>query len=94
LFVQGRPENDPGTLYVALEDAGGAVAVVSHPDPAVLTTDAWQEWAIPFDDLVGVNLAAVRTIYVGVGDRDNPTAGGAGLIYIDDVGFGRPAGVE
>ena len=24
-------------------------------------------------------------------DRDNPTAGGAGTVFIDDVGFGRPA---
>jgi hypothetical protein len=28
-------------------------------------------------------------MYIGVGDRDNPTAGGTGLIFIDDVGYGR-----
>jgi hypothetical protein len=30
-------------------------------------------------------------LYIGIGDRDNPTAGGTGRIFIDDVGFGRPA---
>jgi len=30
-------------------------------------------------------------MYIGVGDRDNPTAGGNGLIYIDDIAFGHPA---
>ena len=94
LFVQGQADNGAGTLYVALADAGGNVAVVTHPDTVVLTTDAWQEWTISFDDFGGVNMAAVRTIYLGVGDRDNPSAGGAGLIYIDDIQFGRPAIVE
>jgi len=89
LYVQGGATNDPDTLYVALEDSAGHVAVVTHPDPAVLTTDTWQEWTIPFADFAGVNPAAIRTIYLGVGDRDNPAPGGTGLIFIDDVQFGR-----
>ncbi len=92
LYVQGSADNGPGMLYVALEDSAGNVAVVSHSDEAVLTTEAWQEWTIPLADLSGVNLAAVRTIYIGVGDRDNPASGGAGAVFIDDIGFGRPAG--
>jgi len=91
LYVQGRTDNGAGSLYVALEDTAGHVAVVTHPDETVLTTEAWQEWTIPFSDFSGVNLAAVRTIYVGVGDRNNPTPGGSGLIFIDDVGYGSPA---
>jgi hypothetical protein len=26
---------------------------------------------------------------IGVGDPDNPTAGGTGLIFIDDIGYGH-----
>jgi hypothetical protein len=33
-------------------------------------------------------------MYIGIGDRDNPTAGGTGLIFIDDIGFGKPAAVD
>jgi hypothetical protein len=91
LYVQGQADNAPGTLYVAVEDSAGKMAVVSSPDQAVVTTEAWQEWAIPLADLGGVNLAAVRTVYVGVGDRDNATAGGTGVIFIDDIAFGHPA---
>jgi len=91
LYVQGRSDNDPGTLYMAVEDSAGKVAVVSYPDQAVVTTDAWQEWTIRLADLSGVNLAVVRTVYVGVGDRNDPTAGGTGLIFIDDIAFGHPA---
>ena len=91
LYVYGSAANDAATLYVAVEDTSGSVAVASHPDQAVVTTEAWQEWTISYADLGGVNLAAVRMIYVGVGDRDNPASGGSGLIFIDDIQFGKPA---
>jgi len=88
-----QPSNAPDSLYVAVEDSSGRVAVVMHPDPAATTATDWQEWAIPLAELsaAGVNLARVDVLYVGVGDRDNPQAGGLGTIYIDDIGFGRPA---
>jgi len=86
-----QPEgNAPAPVYVALEDAGGNVAVVTHPDAAFSARSGWTEWVIPYTDLGGVNLSNVRTIYIGVGDRDNPSAGGIGTIFIDDVGYGRP----
>lgn len=89
LFAYGRADgsNDPEPLYVALEDAAGRVAVVTHPDIAVRS--GWNEWRIPFSDLTGVNLGNVRTMYLGLGSRDNPRVGGTGLVIIDDIGFGR-----
>lgn len=92
LFVRGHPDNDPGSLYVAIEDTIGRVAVVRHSSPAVLTSATWQQWVIPYSAFSGVGLAGVQKIYLGVGDRDNPVPGGAGLIYIDDIGFGHPIG--
>jgi len=90
IYVQGSVDNGPGGVYVALEDSAGHVAVVTHPDEALLTANTWREWTIPFDDFSGVNLGAVRMIYVGVGDRDNPASGGTGLVFIDDIAFGCP----
>jgi hypothetical protein len=40
--------------------------------------------------LAGVNLAAVKKLTVGVGDKANPKAGAAGMLYIDDILFGKP----
>ena len=80
--------NDLETMYVVVEDTGGNVAVVTHPDAAVRS--GWTEWLIPFSDLAGVNLNNVRTLTIGLGDRDNPSAGGSGLVFIDDIGFGHP----
>jgi len=77
-------------LYVALEDTSGNVAVVSHPNTAAVGISAWQEWLIPYSELTGVNLNRVSTMYIGVGDRDNPSSGGTGLIFIDDVNYGHP----
>ena len=81
-------------LYVALEDSTGNVAVVTHPNAAAAGIARWQEWLIPYSDLAGINLNNVRTIYVGVGDRDNPTSGGTGTIFVDDIGFGKPVSAD
>ncbi|MHC4520782.1 MAG: carbohydrate binding domain-containing protein, partial [Planctomycetota bacterium] len=83
--------NDVAPLYAALEDTSGNVAVVTHPDENIVGRSNWTEWLISYGDLAGVNLGRVARIMVGVGDRDNPTADGAGLIFVDDIGYGRPA---
>ncbi|MHC4520578.1 MAG: discoidin domain-containing protein, partial [Planctomycetota bacterium] len=90
-----QPEgNIPDTLYVAIEDTSGNMAVVTHPDANITARSGWTEWLVPHSDLAGVNLSRVAILIIGVGDRDNPTAGGAGLIYVDDIGVGHPATVE
>jgi hypothetical protein len=88
LFVAGAVDNTPDQLYVAVEDASGNVAVVAHPDAGIVAVADWTEWVIPFGDLAGVDLGRVAVIYIGVGDRDNPTAGGTGMIFVDDIGYG------
>jgi regulation of enolase protein 1 (concanavalin A-like superfamily) len=81
--------NSPGDLYVTVQDSANQTATVVHP--TLVTTDEWTEWRIPLSEFAGVNMTRVKTLYVGVGDRANPTPGGAGRIFIDDIGFGRPA---
>ena len=89
-----QPEgNTPESMYVAVEDSRGSVAVVMHPDEFVTARSGWQEWLIPYSDLAGINLSNVSTLYIGVGDRDNPSSGGAGIVFIDDIGYGRPVPV-
>jgi hypothetical protein len=89
-----QPGNDPETLYLAVEDTAGNVAVVTHPDPDAAVTTQWQAWQIPFSDLAGVDMTRVAVLYIGLGDRDNPAAGGTGLLYIDDIQIGHPLAVE
>ncbi len=90
-----QPEgNTVAPLYVALEDATGKSAVVTHPDANIVGRSGWNEWQIPLSQFTGVNLSRVSTMMIGIGSRTTPTAGGAGTIYIDDIGYGRPATAE
>jgi hypothetical protein len=84
--------NAADTLYVAVEDNAGKAAVVAHPDPLAVLRPEWQAWHIPLEEFTsaGVKMNRVQRMYIGVGERDNPASGGAGLIYIDDITFGRP----
>ena len=63
---------------------------MTNPNTAATTVSDWTEWRIPLSDLAGVNLAAVKKLTVGVGDKANPQAGAAGMLYLDDILFGKP----
>jgi internalin A len=87
IFVRGESTNEPDALYVMLEDDGGHLAAVVHPDPDAVLATTWLEWNIPLADLIaaGVDVAAIHKMDIGVGSPDNPNPGGAGIIYMDDV---------
>jgi hypothetical protein len=80
-----HPGNSPDSFYIAVEDTGGSVGVMTHPDVDAVLYDTYQRWTIDLDGLTGVNLRAVKKMYIGVGDRDDPQPDGAGRIYIDDI---------
>ncbi|MCU0917796.1 MAG: discoidin domain-containing protein [Planctomycetes bacterium] len=84
------PSNVPASLYLTVEDKAGKKKTVVHPDAGVTATAGWTEWRIPLSDLTGVNLAAVKKISLGVGDSASPKPGPAGMLFIDDLGFGHP----
>ena len=87
LYVKGKLTNEPATLYVAVEDKAGHIGIVSYPDLTGVTMTWWQQWSVPLSDFsaAGVNLGAVKKMYLGVGSRTNPAQGGAGRIYVDDI---------
>jgi hypothetical protein len=85
--------NDAAGLYVVVTDSSGKSKVTAHADPAAAATGAWTLWTIPLSDLTaaGVKTTKVQKITIGVGDKNSPKAGGAGMVFIDDIGFGHPA---
>ena len=78
-------------MYVRIEDAAGKSATVVNADESINLRPSWQEWAIPYSDLAGVNLSRIEKMVIGVGSATSPTAGGTGTVYVDDIGYGRPA---
>ncbi len=85
LFFRGRRGNGAEKLYVTLMDSTNKTATVVHPDPEAALASEWTEWSIPLQDFAGVNAGRIKKMVIGLGDRSNPTPGGAGLIYIDDI---------
>jgi hypothetical protein len=85
LWFYGDPANAAEQFYVALEDNAGQVRALNHPDLAAVQTAAWQEWNIELTQFAGVNLKTIKKMYIGLGNRTNPTAGGGGKLYIDDI---------
>jgi hypothetical protein len=88
----GIASNDAEQLYVALEDTTGKNAVVRHKDPNAVLLDTWQEWNVDLKEFstTAVNLSGIKKMYLGVGDRSNPKAGGTGRLYFDDIRLHRP----
>jgi hypothetical protein len=78
IWFRGSSANAAETLYVALNDS----AVVNNENPDAAQRGGWTEWSIPLD---------VNTIAIGLGDKNNPVAGGSGTIYIDDIRLYPPA---
>ena len=83
IWFRGSAGNAAETLYVALNDS----AVVNNDNPDAATRTSWTEWNIDLQAFAGqgVNLTNVTSITLGLGDRANPTAGGSGMMYFDDI---------
>jgi len=89
IWFRGDSANAAETLYVALNGS----AVVSYDNPNAAQIGTWTEWNIDLQIFAdqGVNLANVNTIALGLGNRNNPLAGGSGTMYFDDIRLYPPA---
>jgi hypothetical protein len=85
LYLRGRSANAPVQLYLAVEDTSKKVSIVTYPDQSIAKATQWTQWKVPLSSLTGVNLAKVKKLYIGLGDRTKPAAGGGGRIFIDDI---------
>jgi hypothetical protein len=90
----GIKSNTAAPLYVTLQDSGQKSATVTYKDPNnnvdpnIVLTTTWQPLDIAlkdFADVNDVNLAAIKKITIGIGNRSAPQAGGIGTIYVDDI---------
>jgi len=89
IWFRGDSDNAAETLYVALNGS----AVVNHDNPNAAQITTWTQWNIDLQAFAdqGVNLANVNTIALGLGNKNNPQAGGSGTMYFDDIRLYRPA---
>jgi internalin A len=87
LHFRGASDNEPGQLYLSIEDNAGQIAVMANPDANAVLTEQWQQWSISLANLIadGIDVTAIRQLSIGVGDPESPQPGGIGIIYIDDI---------
>jgi len=92
VWIGDDPDRTNGAagLYLAVEDSTGKSVLVTHPDPLAANAGAWTEWKIPLNSLTGLNLARIKKLYLGVGDKKAPVPGGSGRVYLDDIRVTRP----
>ncbi len=85
----GITSNDAEPMYVVLNGS----AVVTHDNPDAAQIANWTEWTIDLQAFAdqGVNLTNVDTIGLGLGNKNNPQAGGSGKMYFDDIRLYRLA---
>ncbi len=89
IWYIGNPSNAADPMYVVLDGS----AVVTNDNPDAAQSAIWTQWNIDlmrFADQ-GVNLPFVNSITLGLGNRNNPLAGGSGMIYFDDIRLYPPA---
>jgi hypothetical protein len=83
IWFRGSSSNAAEPMYVALNDS----AVVTNDNPNAALRTSWTAWNIDLQAFAdqGVNFANVNSITLGLGNRTNPVAGGAGMMYFDDI---------
>jgi hypothetical protein len=83
IWFRGSSNNAAENMYVALNGS----AVVNHEDSNAAQISAWTEWNIDLQAFTdqGVDLTNVNSITVGFGNKNNPVAGGAGMVFFDDI---------
>jgi len=88
IWFRGSSSNAAEQMYVALNDS----AVVNHDNPDAAQKASWTEWTIDLQAFAdqGVNLANVNSITLGLGNKNNPVAGGSGTMYFDDIRLYAP----
>jgi len=89
IWFRGVGANAAEPMYVALNDS----AMITNDNPNAAQASTWTQWNIDLARFAdqGVNLANVTSITLGLGNRANPTAGGSGMMYFDDIGLYPPS---
>jgi len=89
IWYIGDAANAAETMYVVLNGTAG----IDNPNPDAAQVLAWTEWTIDLQEFAdqGVNLTNVNTITIGFGNRNNPVAGGSGMMFFDDIRLYPPA---
>ena len=87
LWYRGFEENAVENMSVIIEDGIGRTAVVPGSSDMLRSTE-WRQWQIDLAELADeIDLTRVSSLSIRIGEPDSVMPGGAGLLYIDDIGL-------
>ncbi|MEN6334810.1 MAG: LamG-like jellyroll fold domain-containing protein [Phycisphaerales bacterium] len=86
--INAAQYNDAAPMYLTVTDSAGKSATATSDTAA--TAANWTRWAVPMNSFSGVSFSKIKKITIGVGAK-GATTGGAGMVFIDDIGYGRSA---
>ncbi|MCP4259601.1 MAG: hypothetical protein GY774_19130 [Planctomycetes bacterium] len=89
IWFRGSSSNAAEPMYVAVN----GTAALTNDNPNASQAANWTEWTIDLTRFAdqGVNLANITSVTLGLGNRNNPVAGGSGMVFFDDIRLYRPA---
>jgi hypothetical protein len=89
----GMMSNEAEPMYITVGDGSGTAATLYHANPDAALINTWTEWNIDLQAFanLGVSLTNVNMIGLGLGNRNNPVAGGSGTMYFDDIRLYPPS---
>jgi hypothetical protein len=89
IWYMGSAANASAPMYVVLNES----AVVTNENSDAANRGSWTRWDIDLQAFAGqgVNLSNVNSITLGLGSRNNPVAGGSGLMFFDDIRLHAPS---
>jgi hypothetical protein len=90
LWFHGDPCNVSEQMYVRLQDDSGRAAQIMHDDPNAVQINAWRVWQIELQDFVdsnGVDLAKIKQVTIGLGDKvdSGQLPEDRDTMYFDDI---------
>jgi hypothetical protein len=87
LWYRGLEDNAAASVSVVIADGAGKTAIVPGSPDMLLSTE-WRPWRIDLAELAAeIDLIRVSSLSIRIGEPDNIVPGGAGLLYIDDIGL-------
>jgi hypothetical protein len=87
--INAAQYNDPAAMYLTVTDSAGKSATATSATAA--TAADWTRWTMPMSSFPGVSFSKIKKLTIGVGTKGGSTAGGSGMVFIDDIGYGRSA---
>ena len=88
LWYRGNEDNALENVSIVIKDSSNRQAIVPVGSDMLKSTE-WNQWSIDLtvDVPDPIDLTRILSLTIRIGRPDSTTPGGAGLLYIDDIGL-------